>query len=403
MATTLEATATPLQVTLKVASRCNLNCSYCYVYNKGDDSWRSRPAIMHEEVFEAAVARIQRHARASGQDRVEVVFHGGEPLLVGRERFDRWCRRLREEVGGVCRLGLTLQTNGTLLDDEWAALLGSHGVQVGLSLDGPAQIHDAFRVDHRGRPTYDRIVTAVDALRRNRLRLNVLCVIQFGHDPVEIHRHLVGLGASSIAYLMPDHTHETVPRVHKRFGPTPCADFLIPIFEEWWANGDLSVTVNPFNAFARAILGGASRVDFIGNRPFGFIFIETDGAIEGLDVLRICGARLSSTGLNVLEHDLEDAREASELHRRSIFTGFELPTACRDCPESETCAGGYLPHRFSRAADFDNPTVWCADHLALFEHLRRRLDVSIEETGLRQQVLAEMAAEPPPALTRSEQ
>src|SRR5207248_1564342 len=81
-----------LAFVLKVASRCNLNCAYCYVYNKGDETWRDRPVVMSDDVVEAAIDRIDAWCRGSGQTRVNVTFHGGEPLLAGRRRFDRWCR-----------------------------------------------------------------------------------------------------------------------------------------------------------------------------------------------------------------------------------------------------------------------------------------------------------------------
>jgi uncharacterized protein len=382
-----------LHFTLKVASRCNLDCAYCYVYNKGDDSWRDRPALMPEEVFEAAVERIRRHCEASKQTRLVVLFHGGEPLLVGPRRFSRCCERLRSALEGVVEATIVVQTNGVLIDARWTEVFIRHSVSVGVSIDGPRHLHDAYRVDHRGRGSYDCVTVGVRHLLEAELPVSFLSVIPFGADPLMVHRHLLELGASSIDYLFPDYTHDAIAAVRRRFGPTPCSDFLIPIFDEWWFNGTLEVTVNPFLAIARAILGGESRVDFIGNRPFGFVFVETDGAIEGLDVLRVCGQGVAATGLNVAGNDFAAISDANGLHRAAIFDGMPLPSVCRTCPEATTCAGGYLPHRYSRARGFDNPSVWCRDLLALFAHIRKRLGVPVEETALRRQVLAEMAAE----------
>src|SRR6201996_5087408 len=81
------------QAILKVASRCNLNCSYCYVYNMADSSWKQRPALMSNEVFEAAIERSRQQCRATGQEQLRIAFHGGEPCLMGPERFDAWCTR----------------------------------------------------------------------------------------------------------------------------------------------------------------------------------------------------------------------------------------------------------------------------------------------------------------------
>ncbi len=122
------------------------SCSYCYVYNKGDESWRARPALMGDDVFDASVARIRRYREASGQPAVAVSFHGGEPCLIGAGRFSERCDRLRRELGDV---RLILQTNGTLLDARWARVLKEY--EVGVSVDGDEATHDVNRVDHGGR------------------------------------------------------------------------------------------------------------------------------------------------------------------------------------------------------------------------------------------------------------
>ena len=348
---------------------------------------------MPEDVFEAAVERIRRHCEASRQIRVVVLFHGGEPLLIGPRRFSRWCDHLRSALDGLVDPTIVIQTNGVLIDARWTEAFIRHSVSVGVSIDGPRRLHDAYRVDRRRRGSYDRVVAGVRHLRKAELPVSFLSVIPLGGDPLEVHGHLLQLGASSIDYLFPDYTHDTIAGVRARFGPTPCSDFLIPVFDEWWFNGTLDVSVNPFLAIARAILGGESRVDFVGNRPFGFVFVEADGAIEGLDVLRVCGRGHAATGLNVMRGDFTAIADASRLHRAAIFDGIPLPTGCRACPEASTCAGGYLPHRHSRGGGFDNPSVWCRDLLMLFAHIRGRLEVSVEETALRRQVLTEMAAE----------
>src|SRR5687767_6805405 len=84
------------QVIIKPASRCNLNCSYCYVYNKADSTWRDRPSLMSDATFHAAIRRTQQYCDLSGQKHVRVGFHGGEPCLLGAERFSRWCSKARE-------------------------------------------------------------------------------------------------------------------------------------------------------------------------------------------------------------------------------------------------------------------------------------------------------------------
>ena len=95
--------------------------------------------------------------------------------------------------------------------------------------------------------------------------------------------------------------------------------------------------------------------------------------------------------MNVFANDVWDVAALSPLHRAAMFDGLDTPRGCAGCPEQSTCAGGYLPHRWSSGSAFDNPSVWCADLLKLFTHVRRCLDVDVEETALRRQALAEMS------------
>jgi uncharacterized protein len=379
-----------LQFILKIASRCNLNCSYCYVYNKGDSSWRDRPGFMSWDVFAAAVERIRRHCRRSGQDAVRVTFHGGEPTLLGANRFRRLCAHAHARLDPVCRLELALQTNGTLLDEEWVAVFRDHEVAVGVSLDGPPAIHDVQRVDHRSRGSYAEAARGVALVRDAGLPLHVLCVVQFGADGLSVHEHLLGLGIKRINYLLPDFTHDAIGPVRQEYGATPVADFLLPVLEDWWTRGLLDVRVSPFTDMARLVLGGDTYIDLFGNRPYQYVFVEADGSIEGLDVLRICDGGLSRVGLDVRRDDFAAIADASPLHRHVILDGPSRPTACAPCVERDTCGGGYLPHRYSAARTFDNPSVWCRDLLALFGCLRELAGVSPDETARRRRALQEV-------------
>ena len=382
----------PLQFVFKVTARCNLNCSYCYVFNKSDQSWRSRSRVMSDEVFEAALVRIRRHCVESTQPIIRLMFHGGEPMLAGVRRFRRWLEQIHHELDGLARISLAVQTNAVLIDDEWARLLNDFGVEVGVSLDGPKEVNDRFRVNHAGRGSYDDVVAGIGTLRRRGVPFSILSVVQFGSDGRSVYRHFQDMQPNTINFLFPDHNHTDIAAVRRDHGPHPVADFLMPVADEWYATGGSRGDVPLLRNIARIILGGDTRSDMFGNPPLGFVFIETDGEIEGLDVLRLDAEGMASTGLSVLNDDFLSIASVSPFHAQAIFDGLPLPQGCAGCPERDTCAGGYLPHRFSTSRGFDNPSVWCADILILFAHLRRLLDVDGSETRLRRQVLREMTA-----------
>lgn len=377
----------PLSFILKIASRCNLNCSYCYVYNRADTTWRDKPALLSDNAFFACVQRIRAYCALSGQQAVNIVFHGGEPCLVGAARLSKWCGYATEQLSELLRVHFTIQTNGTLLDEEWIATLKRHEITVGISTDGPQEINDQFRVDHLGRGSYEETLRGITLARDASVKLYLLCVVQPGQDGLRIHRHLMTFGVDRISYLLPDYSHEAIAQIRKCHGPTPCADFLIPIFDDWWRNSSIDVRIGLFWTVSRLILGGQDDSDIFGNRPLQTVFVETDGSIEGLDVLRVCENGMTATGLNVEDHGFEQL-QGIPIHGATIFRGLELPQACRGCPEQNTCGGGYLPHRYSRQRMFDNQSVWCADILRLFGHVRNCLGVRPEGTARRRELLA---------------
>lgn len=351
---------------------------------------------MPGDIFEKAIDRMRQHCRISGQKWVNISFHGGEPCLAGPACFDNWCTNARRALQSVASVEFHIQTNGTLLNAEWADLFRRHEVEVGVSLDGPPQYNDAFRVDHAGRGSYNHVERGLRILERAGINYGILAVIPLGADPLEVHRHFLSLGCANITYALPHFTHDTIAPVRRLYGPTPCADFLIPIFDDWSSsesfNGPSDVRIGDLWNMSRIILGGRSRIETLGGESPRYVFVESDGEIEGLDNLRVCAEGMAKMHLNVMTSGFDDILRAETMHRKAIFEGMDLPEGCRACPERDTCAGGYLPHRFSSARGFDNPSVWCADLLKLFTHLRKRLGVTVEETYARRSALKDAVA-----------
>jgi uncharacterized protein len=344
---------------------------------------------MSRAVFELTLERIRGHCRFTGQEYTEIVFHGGEPFLIGAAVFDEWCAMARARLAGITRAGFAIQTNGTLIDDEWIEVIRRHRIQIGISMDGPKAIHDVFRVDHAGRGSHAQVEQGIARLREARIPFGILCVITPGADPLAVHRYFLSLGCKQITYVLPHFTWDTIGPVHQLHGPTPCADFLIPVFDDWWFNATPDIHIGDLRNMARIVMGGSSQIETIGNVPPRYVFIESDGEMEGLDNLRACKDGLSKMHLNVRDAEFRDILRAGNMHATAIFEGMPLSAACRACPECDTCGGGYLPHRFSSANGFDNPSVWCADLLRLFAHIRLRMGVTVEETrALRREVAA---------------
>ncbi|RSN00452.1 radical SAM protein [Streptomyces sp. WAC 01325] len=359
--------ALPVSCILKISSRCNLDCTYCYIYNKGDTTHLTRPRAMSLDVARAAIQEITEYASRNGITEAVVALHGGEPLLVGKS----WMTRFLDDVVRMAptdvRLSFTLQTNGVLMDADWLSLFASHGVQVGVSLDGPAVWNDRHRVNHQGKGSYSRVRRAIDLLVAQGAESppwGILVVADPRFPGTEVFRHLLGIGVRNMDFLWPDYHHEE--------GPPWNADLLgryyIDLFDEWYGNADPRVRIRWFESLLRLILGGESQINALGAQPVTDVVVETDGSLEPLDMLRICGDGMTLTGLDVRKHPIERLRE-TELYRMGLKNQELLPDDCLRCPVYGLCGGGEMPHRWSKKDAFSNPSVHCESLLAVIEHI----------------------------------
>jgi uncharacterized protein len=357
------------QVILKVAERCNLDCTYCYMYHGANQSYLRRPRFMSEEVYLRTLLMLRGYCDNHGSS-ISLSFHGGEPTLCGRDRLDEWFT-LAHSVLGARLDAISLQTNGTLLDDDWLDLFAEHRIALGISIDGPATVHDSERVDHAGRGSHARVEAALVRTLEAGTEPLVLAVVHPGSSGAEVYEYFRGLGVRRLDFLIPDVTHEGAAALRRRYGPTPIADVLLPAFDAWLEEDDPEVEVRLFKSMIVQLAGLPSGIDAFGNRPTSYLVIESDGEIEGNDVFKICATGVAATEFNVLTHSFDDIRPETGFLGRLIYEGLPLPRACRSCRWRDACAGGYPPHRYSPETGFDNPSAWCADLMAMFDHAAR--------------------------------
>src|SRR3954470_5287405 len=153
---------------------CNLDCEYCFFLSK-EMLYPGSRFRMAEELQETYIRQLlQAHA---GVPEVIVAWQGGEPTMMGLDFFRRSIELQRQYAQPGQRILNTLQTNGTLLDDEWGEFLKEHDFLVGISIDGPPEMHDAYRVDKGGKPTFTRVLTGLDVLKRHKVDWNVLTTV----------------------------------------------------------------------------------------------------------------------------------------------------------------------------------------------------------------------------------
>jgi uncharacterized protein len=350
------------QFVVKVHSRCNLACDYCYIYESADQGWREQPRVMTDEVFTEACTRIRDHAQRHGTPRVEVVFHGGEPLLAGAARLDRFAGAARAIIGPVAEVRLGLQTNGVLIDPAFVEVFARHRIRVAVSVDGDRAGHDRHRSLKGGGGSYSRVVAGVSLLPKD-IFAGLLCTIDLANDPVTTYRALTALRPPTIDFLLPHANWASPPSGTKgAYGR-----WLIEIFDRWYGAREQRPGVRLFDDVLTLLLGGRVTSEAVGLAPIRVAVIETDGSLEQVDTLKTAYAGATRLELRTGGNPLDAALTSPPIVARQIGAA-ALGEQCRACPLLQVCGGGNYAHRYDPATGFANPSVYCADLTALIRH-----------------------------------
>jgi uncharacterized protein len=363
---------------VKVVSRCNLNCSYCYMYNLADQTYRGQPAFMTPAIANALVSRIKSHSARHGVTWAHLILHGGEPLLMGKARVREWVTIVREGLRGSLTPYFSMQSNGTLLDPEWVDLLADLDVGIGISVDGPQPYHDEFRVDHMGRGSFDDVVAGIRLLQRHprgrQIFTTVMGVVNTDIPPKELFDFWQFLDVDGFDLSLPHANYLHPPRQ----GRMSYGAWMIELFDLWFDQNRRDRHIRYFENMLRMLFRYPLSTDNIGGRPVGVVVVETDGGIEPTDAFKCCEDGLTKLGLNVARNEFDDMYTFPMVG--VLQTGApRLCDACQACPVRDVCGGGYMPHRYRRENGFDNPSVYCADLLALTNHIRERVVEVIPE------------------------
>lgn len=357
---------------MKVASRCNINCTYCYMYSN-DKSYLKQPKFMSQETVVQLLQRVKEHCIRHSLKRFFFVFHGGEPLLASKEFYINFVETARVMLNGIVKMYFSLQTNALLLDDEWCELFVKYRIRVGISMDGPQEIHDLHRIDHAGNGTFSRVLKGLEVLKRSELHQysKLLCVMNVDTDPDALYDFFKSTGMKTIDLLFPDVNYEQPAAADFEKMETRYADWLIRIFDRWVndSRSDAPLQIRRFNHAVSLLLGKSTMADEMGLEHNSVLVIETDGGIEAIDTMKICGDGFTKANLNVRANTIDEALD-SQLAKLYYTSHTNLCSKCDACHVKEVCGGGNISHRYSKANNFDNPSIYCKDLEKLYLHIR---------------------------------
>lgn len=365
-----------VEFVLKIHSRCNLACDYCYMYEMVDQNWLRQPKVMSDEIFQTSCEMIREHVEKFAVSDVIVHFHGGEPLLVGHERFAHFASVARQTVGTATRLHLSVQTNGLLLDERYLAICDQYGIGIGVSLDGNQEGNDRHRRSRSGAGSYqrvaERLAMMLDGAHR-RCYTGLLCTIDVDNDPVATYESLLTFKPPGVDFLLPHGNWVSLPRT-KEADPDSAVygDWLVEVFDRWYGAPVLETRVRLFDRIMDQLLGRLSSSETIGLQPVRVAVIETDGTIEQSDALKSAYQGATAIALSGHGNPLDEAMWSAPIVARQI--GIEaLSETCRACDLRTVCGGGQYTHRYHEESGFRTRSVYCADLQRLIRHIESRL------------------------------
>ncbi|MBO4658348.1 MAG: anaerobic sulfatase-maturation protein [Prevotella sp.] len=365
----------PFYVMLKpVGARCNLSCRYCYYLQKSDLYAGVARHVMSDDLLERFT---RQYINAQTQREVLFTWHGGEATLRPLSFYQN-AMRLQQKYAGGHVIDNCLQTNGTILNEEWCAFLRDNHWLVGVSIDGPQWMHDAYRKDHGGKGTWERVMKGIDLLNRFGVEWNAMAVVNSmnARYPHEFYRFFKEIGCRYIQFtpiveradgqepfapsegVAPEVTAETV-------SAGQWGDFLCAVFDDWVREDVGEVFVQLFDATLANWVGVAPGVCSMSAECGHVLAMEWNGDVYSCDHFVFPAYKLG----NISEQPLA-ALGYSE--RQGIFARLKtaLPRKCRECPYLFACHGECPKNRLVHAGDGEAALNWlCEGYRQFFAHV----------------------------------
>jgi uncharacterized protein len=358
-------------VLIKVASRCNIDCAYCYVYHMGDDHWSRLEKLIAPATLEALATQLAIVA-AQQVHPFSIVLHGGEPLLLGAARLDALLHTLRTHLGTT--IPISLQTNGILITADILDICAQHRCSIAVSIDGPESVHDKYRVTHQGGGTFAAVLRGIDLLSTHPeadfLYTGLLAVIDPTSDPAAVYRFFKTLVPPSVDFILRDGNHTRLPAGKASFASTEYGTWMAALLTTYLADPS-PLPIRILDDMLKSLLGGVVSKEGLGLTDFGILIVDTDGTLTKNDTLKSAfpGADRFTEPVRIQDVSLPEflASDAFAAYRQQQRPSCKT---CLQCPELQVCGGGMTLHRWQDDTGFDNPSVYCHDQQVLIRAMR---------------------------------
>jgi uncharacterized protein len=361
---------------------CNLDCTYCYylekenLYSAGGGEFR-----MSDQVLEAY---IRQYILSQPGEHVSFAWQGGEPTLLGIPFFERVLELQKKYADGKI-IENALQTNGTLIDDVWGEFLARNGFLTGLSIDGPEELHDAYRVDKGGKPTFARVMRGLQMLKKHGVEFNTLTAVnrKNSYRPKDVYRFLKETGSKFLQFipivervanepdsagfvLIKPFTRQQAEVAEWSVEPLQYGKFLAGVFDDWVRNDVGKTFVQAFDVALESWANVPQSLCVFAPRCGAAMVVEHNGDLYSCDHFVYPENRLG----NILEKNIDRLAVTPLQTRFGNAKELGLPTDCRNCDVRFACNGECPKHRFAKTASGESGLNYlCAGYKYFFHHI----------------------------------
>lgn len=384
---TISKSATPFHVMTKpIGPICNLDCKYCFYLEKEHLYPDTRKWAMPDDVLEAYIAQ---YIESQPTPEISFAWQGGEPTLLG-VRYFRKVVELQKKYANGRRIDNAFQTNGTLLDDEWCAFFAEHKFLIGLSVDGPAEVHDAYRVDKQQKPTFPEVMRGLEFLKKHKVDFNTLTVVNRvnSQKPLEVYRFLREIGSGFIQFIplverqaqtrlkvlgmdfaeppIVGEDDEQVPVTPWSVRSKDYGEFLCTIFDEWVRRDVGKTFVQLFDVALGNWAGMGSSLCVFAEKCGRALALEHNGDLYACDHYVYPRYNLG----NIMNVSLGAMVESDAMKKFGSDKSDTLPAYCRKCEVRFACNGECPKHRFTKTPDGEEGLNYlCPAYKRFFNHI----------------------------------
>jgi len=368
-----------------VSADCNLACEYCFYSPKSSLYPETKRHLMSDEIL---AEFISQYMSLVGQH-VSFGWQGGEPLLTGLDFFQKVVT-YQQRFGKPGQIvGNGFQTNATLIDDGWAKLFRHYNFLIGVSLDGPADVHDFYRLDHAGKPSFETVMKSIEILKRHGVEFNILTLLNQKNvtQPKRLYDFFVTHGLRYFQFI-PCIEKDPVTKKAADFSITPeqYGEFLCQMFDLWMADGRPSTYMRTFDALLMAYAGEEQPCCTFRKNCGDYVVIEYNGDVYACDFFvepdwflgNLMETPLKEIVKSEKFNEFRDRKSQPEGAKRSFHT-----QACLRCQWLSLCHGGCPKDRITLQDDVSHPSYFCSSYKRLFEYSNQRF------LRLSRQIIAE--------------